>query len=182
MPVGGEHTGNYGFVMLLHLVVNDLNSSFLLENSSRISAVLRFLILSATVLCVFLAKKKNIEVALSALLLAHFLTYQHVWEHHISGVILIGVFLLTGEGLKKIDIILLLICVISLALPTPYVFFDKTKDPEELNPAFWWPGYASYVVLLPKVAPTALMFGWCIGKLLKQEETLTSPSPAQEQA
>ncbi|HKZ41026.1 MAG TPA: glycosyltransferase 87 family protein [Candidatus Hodarchaeales archaeon] len=179
-PVGGVHSGNYGFVMLIHLIATDLDSSVLLDNSYEIFSVLRLLILSSSILCVFLAKKRDIDLSVSTLLLAHFVTYQHVWEHHISGIILIGVVLVAGEGLKKLDTIFLLLCVILLALPTPYILFDEVKDPDILDPAFWWPRYASYFVLLPKVIPTVLIFGWCIRKLFR-ETSSPFPDPKQNQ-
>lgn len=83
-----------------------------------------------------------------------------------SGVIAIGSLLTTIHGLTRREITFVLTCLVVLALPTAYILFDTAKDPNVWDPAFAWPRYAAYVVILPKVLPTLGLFIFCMRKLL----------------
>jgi hypothetical protein len=157
-PQRGLDAGNYGFLRLVDLVVSDLRIVFLLRHWAAFVSVLRVSVLGATALVVLLSKTRQVTVGVCGLLLAHFITYQHVWEHHMSAVVVIGALLLTTQHHHRWFTPLVLISMLALALPTPFALFDIAKDPKVYDPALTWPRYASYMVLLPKVVPTLLLF------------------------
>ena len=150
--------GNFGFVYLLWLLVVDGDMTAILEHWGFLVEVFRVLTLTATALLVFLSKRRAVPVAVSALLLAHFLTYHHVWEHHMSAVCVMGAVLMTVPDRKRGTSVLVLSSVVLLALPTPFALLDVAKDPGVWDPSLQWPRYASYVVVLSKVVPTVILF------------------------
>ena len=161
----GHDSGNFGFLRLIDLLVVDLRLSVLAEHWGVLVAGFAVVVLTAMTLIVWLSKSKDVILGACALLLAHFLTYQHVWEHHMSAVVVIGCLLMTIKneirGWKPI----VLICLLLLVLPTPYVFFDTARDSGIWDPAIGWPRYASYLIILPKVIPTLALFVLCVTKL-----------------
>jgi hypothetical protein len=164
---GGLHSGNYGLVYLLWQVANDLSLNPLLENWESVFGVIRLIVL-AVVALIILHSKVSMRTGVAALLLAHFVSYQHVWEHHHSAVILIGVLLLTVPAMRE-KRLPVLISLILLALPTPFGLFDVVKDPAVFNPTLTWPRVTVYLTLLPKVVPTVFLFVLLIQQIVKGE-------------
>ena len=155
---GGLDTGNYGFVRLLHLLASSYDVTIILKHWDRFIGILRFVLLAVTALIVLFARRKVIAVSIPALLLAHFLTYQHVWEHHMSGVCVLGAVLVTAPERQKWFTSAVLFSLLLLAMPTPFSVLYSTKNPRVLEPAMQWPSYASYLIVLPKVVPTIILF------------------------
>jgi hypothetical protein len=102
------------------------------------------------------------------MILAHFLSYADVWEHHMSGALVVGMLILwsiTEEGPDSARgrlSMVMAICLLLLALPTPYVFFDLAKDPAVFEPGLQWSPFVRDVLVLSKVAPTATLYGSCL--------------------
>jgi hypothetical protein len=163
----GHDSGNFGLLRLIDLVVFDLHVSPLIAHWNVLITVFSLLVLSAVTLIVWLSKSRDMVLGACALLLAHFVTYQHVWEHHMSGVVVIGCLLMTIKGEMRRWNPIVLTCLLLLALPTPYVLFDTARDSSIWDPAGSWPHYASYLVILPKVIPTLGLFVLCLTKLLQ---------------
>jgi hypothetical protein len=122
---------------------------------------------------VVLSRKDNPILGACTLLLTHFVSYQHVWEHHMSGVIVIAALLLVVWEDQKWLVTIGLASMILLALPTPFALFDITDTPSLLDPAINWPRFASYMIVLPKAIPVLVLFLLCIFDLCK--EGLESP-------
>ncbi|MFX0197531.1 MAG: glycosyltransferase 87 family protein [Candidatus Hodarchaeota archaeon] len=162
---GCFHSGNYGFIYFIYLLANDLSLHGVLLNWIILVRYFRLFILTVTAIIVLLSKEKRIVIGVVVLYLAHFLTYSHVWEHHMSGVIVISLMLFMIKHEKKWLIGLVIACLVMLALPTPFVFFDEMKDPTIGDLAAIWPRYVSYLVLIPKVFPSLILFLLCM-KLL----------------
>jgi hypothetical protein len=162
---GGLHSGNFGLIYFLWQIANDLSLTGLLENWETVFGISRLLLLAAVALLV-LYSKVSMRTGVAALLMAHFVSYQHVWEHHHSAVILIGILLLTVPAMRE-KRLLVLISLIVLALPTPFGLFDVVKDPAVFNPTLSWPRYAVYLTLLPKVVPTVFLFVLLIQQIVK---------------
>jgi len=119
---------------------------------------IRFLMLAATSLLVFHSKKRSVVVGAAALLLGHFLTYQHVWEHHMSGVSVLGAVLLTTCDRRRPFTIAILSSLLLLSSPTLFGFFDVAKDQTVFDPSGQWPRYALYLIVLSKVLPTMILY------------------------
>jgi hypothetical protein len=156
--VGGLDAGNYGFVRLLNVFATDCYLFFVTDNWDDWIGAFRIVLLSTTALLVLVAKRKAVAASVPALLLAHFLSYQHVWEHHLSGVCVLGAFMLTAADRPKWFTTTVLVSLLVLALPTPFALFDKAKDPTVWDPSIEWNWYANYLVLLPKVVPTIALY------------------------
>src|SRR5581483_7244496 len=93
----------------------------------------------------------------AALLLAHFLSYAHVWEHHYSGVIPVALLVLLAlvrdpQG-GRASIAIVLLSLLLLALPTTFALQDRIRDPAVWNPAGGWPPWGSYLPPLCKTLP-----------------------------
>jgi hypothetical protein len=155
---GGLDAGNYGFLRLLQLIIVDGQILFLAQHWDVWTKIFRFLILAIVALLAFHSKRKSVTVGATAILLAHFLTYQHVWEHHISAISVLGAMLLTVPDRRKIFTAAVLVALVLLALPTPFGLLDGAKDPMDWDVSTHWPHYASYLIVLPKVVPTVLLF------------------------
>jgi len=104
------------------------------------------------------SRESGICVGVSALLLAHFLTYQQVWEHHMTGVCVVAAMLMTVPDCTRLRCVTVLFCLLLLALPTPFGLMDMEKDPSVFNPGEQWSRYALYIIVLPKVLPTLALY------------------------
>jgi len=155
---GGLNAGNYGFVYLMSLLANDGHASSVLANWERFVSVTRFVLLGSTALLVFHSRRATVIAGVSALLLAHFLTYQHVWEHHMSAVCVLAAMLMTVPDRGRRRTAATLSCLLLLAVPSPFALLDAAKDPIVFDPALHWPRYASYVNVLSKVVPTVALY------------------------
>jgi hypothetical protein len=174
---GGLDAGNYGFVYFLFLLAGDVKLSAVLRHWDVVIGVIRLLALMTTAWVVFHSRQRDVRLGVAALLLAHFLTYQHVWEHHMSGVCVLAALLLTVPHRRRHASATLWLCFLLLALPTPFGLLDSAKDPRVWDPSQHWPRYASYVTVLSKVAPTfalyvAVMADLCAGGLLPPGEAI----------
>jgi hypothetical protein len=166
-PVGGLDSGNYGVLRLVHLLAVDWNCSWLLVHWDRAVAVARLLTFAACCWLVWTSRARHLALGAATLLLAHFVTYQHVWEHHSSAVLVLGALLLTLPALSKRDELWLFSGLTLGALPTPFVFFDVAKDPAIWDPSTGWPRYAAYVLVLCKAIPTLIFFLWGVQRLYR---------------
>ncbi len=163
---GGYHAGNFGLVHLLHLVAEDVLPALDAGRWAVAAGAWRLLVLGGTALVVLVARRQEWRLGVPALLLAHFLTFAHVWEHHLSGVVVLGAVALTVPGLKTSRRWAMWACLVLLALPTPHFFFDSARDPAIWDPAQNWPRYASYLTALAKVLPTAGLYGLILGEVV----------------
>ena len=162
---GGLHSGNYGLVYLLWQLANDLSLTSLLAHWEAAIGALRLLVLALVALLVVLSKATN-RAGVSALLLAHFVTYQHVWEHHYSAVCIIAAVMMTIPAMRK-QYGQILLCMLVLALPTPFGLFDIAKDPAVFDPTLTWPRIQVYLVILPKALPALYLFILAIRRVLQ---------------
>jgi hypothetical protein len=115
-------------------------------------------VLAVTALLVICSRSHSVITGVSALLLAHFLTYPHVWEHHMSGVCVVGAMLLTVPNRNRTSTGVVVFSLCLLALPTPFVFFDVGKDPTVWDPSGQWPEFVSYLLAPSKALPCVLLY------------------------
>lgn len=161
---GGTHGGNYGFAYLLYLL---MRAAGLSPNWPAFTGAFHLLALAVTAVAVFLSRERRLLVGACAMVLAHFMGYAQVWEHHYSGVVILGILLLSegrnGGWLVPVTAGSLVL----LALPTPFALFDLSKDPSVWDPSAGWPLYASLAVLLPKALPLAALYAVSMAALLR---------------
>jgi len=117
-------------------------------------AVVLVTTLAAMSIVVLRAPRNDVALGASLMLLAFFVSFLHVWEHHYSAVLLAGVFLLaaitSGQQVRERRREWILVGVLSLlAAPSPFVLLPS-------NPAAWTT--SNWILLsLSKAAPTAVV-------------------------
>lgn len=166
-PSGGGDAGNYGLVYLMARIVDDLGQPWLAERSRVLITGWRILMLSASALLVWLSREGRIGLGVATMLLAHFASYPHVWEHHMSGVIVTGILVLLTVWHDRgptcrVARGVIIAALILLALPTPFALFDVDKNPAVWDPSATWPAWQRYVLPLSKALPTAALLGICL--------------------
>jgi hypothetical protein len=164
---GGLDAGNYGLVRVLQLAFEDLRLPLTIADWTRYTGWFRLLLLAGTSLLVLHARRASTVVGVAALLLAHFLTYQHVWEHHMSGVCVLGAVLLTTRDLGTPARVAILLSLALLSAPTLFGVFDGAKDAAVWDPSGAWPRPALYAIVLPKVLPTVILYAVAAGSLFR---------------
>lgn len=165
MTPGALDSGNFGNMYLLWRIALDLGLAPLLEHWRVVSVGLRGVVLAITALAVLRSRDERVLLGSAAMLLAHFVTFGHEWEHHACATVLLGLSLLTLDALPRRDRWLIVASVTLLCLPTPFALFDRAKDPAVWDPAVDWPAYARYLVLLPKTVPALVLYGVTMGRL-----------------
>lgn len=115
-------------------------------------------------------------------LLGFFVSFYALWEHTVSGVLVIGVLFLLGltspglpqtiseEPVRRRTIRFSLLFLFFLALPSPYILFENNFDPHLLDPTVYWQTWQRYVLVLSKAVPLVGLFGTTLGFLLKYRE------------
>ncbi len=93
------------------------------------------------------------------------ISYKHVWEHHASGAVVLGVFMLVSlrkHGVKPVFQWIVLGCVIALALPTPFVLVDNL-DPNIYDPTWMWTPFWRFALAASKGLPVFVL--WLVGAI-----------------
>ncbi len=173
-PVGGTDAGNFALFHLIHLVLRDLGPPGIGDGWLNHAPIIYFAFIGITAGIVLVSPNRNPVLAALTMLLAHFVAYSQVWEHHMSGVILLGVVLLTSQVdsdersiLRGLPLAWIVILVL-LAIPTPFALLDTAKNPHVWDPAGDFSPVSRYALVLSKAAPTFLFYLLCIGQLLRR--------------
>ncbi len=177
VSIGGLDSGNFGFVYLAYLSAKFMKLSAVLDHWDIAAGLWRLCLLALTSLVVLFNKKNLVSVGAVAMILAHFLSYPEVWEHHISAVLVVGVLLLVviyhEESSARVLIWLTVASLVLLALPTPFALFDQMKDPKVWNPFVGAPLPVSFLLVLTKAFPTGLLYLVCLTTLSSSGFTRT---------
>lgn len=164
---GALDSGNYGNIYLLWRLAHDLHLAPVVEHWQTVSIGLRVLVLGASGLAVLLSRDDRVVLGSSVMLLAHFVTFGHEWEHHACATVLLGLALLTVPTWSRAATAAIVASVAVLVLPTPFALFDHAKDPTIWDPTVGWPAYARYAVLLPKTIPALALYVIAMGRLCR---------------
>lgn|GEM_PF-1399877 len=158
-PPGGMNAGNFGLVYVMHVLVG---------SSAEVAATwLHLLLLGVTALAVLSARRLEPAAAATALVLAHFLTYAHVWEHHMTGIMVMGVLFLLElaadprDRTGKVLMIVTMTALVLLALPSAFVLLDGVKNPAVWDPSAGWSTGSRLLMPLPKVLAQLALFVAC---------------------
>jgi hypothetical protein len=178
----GLMPGNFGLLYMIHIGLRDLGLRWSDAGWAAFTQIWRILILAPVALLVLFSRRADLRLGAAALVLAHFATFHHVWEHHWSGAIPLGLLLLwraaeteagqeagsnrggtsgmAPRGLLGISLVLLL-----WAMPSPSVVFDRLYCPPRLNPLDTWPEWAKLVTPAFKVVPMIVLLAWTLRDL-----------------
>jgi hypothetical protein len=172
-PVSGLDSGNHGLFYLIYMAGRDLGVAWAPERWHALARAWQIALLAPTVGLVSLTRHPaRVTLGGALLVVAHLLTYVHVWEHHASGAILVGLIMLMdlaradgGSTVRRgasLSVWLAAAAVVLLALPTPFALFDRTLDVSVLDPSAGWPQTARYLMPACKVVPLVTLFvlGW----------------------
>lgn len=157
-------SGNYSLASAIGLSLEALK----FEDTIKPALIgLRYGTLLLSILVALFSRQQNSLAQFGLLLLAHFVAYHHVWEHHYSAVILIGVYMLTLPQGSRYTKALILTALVLLALPTPFALIDVEKSPKVWDPTLGWALWKKYAILLPKVIPLLMLYGVALWYNLK---------------
>jgi hypothetical protein len=164
--VPAYNAGNVGMINLVFQVWRLWGGGAFLPAWEHGVTLVRIAVLGATCLAVLGARERTPLLGASALLLAHFLTYPHVWEHHMSAVILLGAaWEATGlAGTRHRGAAL--VCLALLAAPLPSGLL-ALEDAAGLAAGHRHP-LAPLLAALSKALPTLGLYGIAMRRLLAQ--------------
>ncbi|MEZ4655817.1 MAG: glycosyltransferase family 87 protein [Candidatus Eisenbacteria bacterium] len=93
-PIPTMAGGNYSLLFLNLLSGMAIGSVPTVEQFDRMAFLFRIILMTATVVLVLASRNRSVELKASALFLGHFVTYGHIWEHHLSALVVIGCLML----------------------------------------------------------------------------------------
>jgi hypothetical protein len=174
-PRGTMSGGNFGFLYLVRLLTSDIGPGWQEEQWVSFTTTWRMLLLGGTALAVLLSRSSDATVGTAAMMLAHFVTYADVWEHHASGIIVIGLLLLWALDQREGDapagrrgaFISAGAAVVLLALPTPFALLDVAKDVSVWDVSRDWSNAASASVVVCKALPAAVLLAVALREVLR---------------
>ncbi len=162
-PVGGMDAGNYGLVYLIYRIGDELQLQGMMSRWQDFASTWYMLVVGVTAVVVMLSRCTSLGMGVAALVMAHFVGYSQVWEHHMSGVVVVGCLMLhamrqdeTYSGRLEVVVIGALIV---LALPTPFVWLDTAKDIRVWDPSTEWPAWSRYALIMSKAVPATILYG-----------------------
>lgn len=105
------------------------------------------------------------ETAGAALLLGHFVSYAHVWEHHYAGVLLAGLLVTrAAHGLRRPVVTgVAVVCVLLMTAPTPFWLWDTAHDPRVWDPAARWTPLQCALLPTFKAGPALTLYALTLG-------------------
>jgi hypothetical protein len=171
-PIGGLDSGNHGLLYVVYLAVRDLGGRWTPAAWRETTALWQLAVLGGTAWLAFLSRhRERVLLGGAALLLAHFLSYVHVWEHHASGVVpaalLVLLALARAPEQNRPSIAVLLAALALLVLPTTFALQDRLRDPRVWDPTGGWPPWGRYLPPLCKAVPTVAAFAVAISALAR---------------
>jgi hypothetical protein len=164
----GFGTGNFGFLYLVYMATGGLKGAWPLERWRLVTSVWQLLVLGSSASLALLSRHPaRVRLGGCALIIAHLLSYAHVWEHHMSGAVPIGLLVLLcvagaspqSARARRWSIGLALAAIALLALPTTFYLQDTAHDPWEWDPGDHWSIPARCVLPLVKAVPLLVLFG-----------------------
>jgi len=153
-PFDGPHAGTFSLLQTIFLL-------WLVATGTWAPAILPLLPLAAMVVTlgwtawrVLRWSEDDVVLPAAVMLLAFFLAFLHVWEHHYSAVLLIGVFMLgrhADSPNAPPELVPRIAATLSvIAAPTPYLLF--AQDPSQWSMGAW------LLMSMSKAVPTAVLF------------------------
>ncbi len=137
--VQGPHPGAFSLLQAIFVIVSTGSGRWLPVRFGMVPFIFMIVLLGWTILRILRARRDDVVLGSAVLLVAFFLGFLHVWEHHYSAVLLAGVFLLgrvAGECRLEPDAVsLLVIALVLIAVPSPFAFVNQ--DPRTWTAGTW---------------------------------------------
>jgi hypothetical protein len=130
----GLDAGNHGLLYALFVACDVPRDPAALVNWGRLTLLWRVFILAGTLAVVVTRSRIDVAVGAATLLIAHFLSYFQVWEHHYSAVVPAGLLLLiTTHRERRWPRLVIASAVVAIALPTPFALQNaRLSNPTQL--------------------------------------------------
>ena len=168
----GYQTGNFGLVYAAWVIPKELGYGWSENLYPVVMRLWQVGLLGATAMLVLLSPKRLV-VGGATLLCGYFLTYHHVWEHHYSAALPLGLLVLAGSirsgtsdrvggpDSKRTAAAIGWIALMLIALPTPFALWHA-------NDLTWqsWPGHRRGLLSLSKSLPLLAIFVLGVVQLL----------------
>jgi hypothetical protein len=169
--MSGLDAGNHGLLFVVFQAARDLGLNWTPQRWKITCWTAQILFLGAASLAALMSRPPSPIVSGAALYLGHTLSYFQIWEHHLSGAVVVGVALLWGlEGsdARRWERLTATAAVVCLALPTPFRLFDHALDVHLWDPSGTWPHYAHYLLPLCKAGPALALYGVSLSTLFRR--------------
>ncbi|AKU89813.1 glycosyltransferase family 87 protein [Vulgatibacter incomptus] len=166
------NAGHYGLSYVFHLAAV---KGFALRDGvwPIVYRAVSLLALGGAALAVARRRDPPVLASIALLMLAHQVSYKHVWEHHYSMVLPMGILLLRhhlGEPRVAWTIVASLIV---MALPTPFALWDRPGG----DPTGGWTLFQQIAVPAAKALPALVLYVVALRALLRPvPSTAESPS------
>ena len=166
--LGGMTTGNYGLFYIVHEVGLSLEGPRFAEGWISRASDVHKVVLVLSAMFVVLARG-SVVAGVCVMVFAHFVGFVHVWEHHMSGLLAVGLLLLLAvlrrqEQMRpsKWMLRLLIASLVALALPTPFVFLDVGHESSLFDRVF---------LASSKAVPTLVLYGLSLTLLFQERRS-----------
>ncbi len=172
----GPHPGSFSALQAVFVIVSAMTGTWLPRALGALPLVVMGALLTWTAWRVLRAPREDVVLGSAVLLVAFFLAFLHVWEHHYSAVLLAGVFLLNrvaAEGTSRSWRTPLLIALVAIAAPSPSALVSQ--DPRTWAAATW------LLMAMSKALPAVVVFAIgmrALGEPVLAPEVQVSPQRA----
>ncbi len=127
----GFNTGNFGFVYLVRLLGEALSGPWGATTWAAVARVLQVIPLGVASLAALRSQhRERVALGGATLVVAHHLGYPHVWEHHMSAVLVMALVMLASllrvDGFWRRSSRVVAVATLALALPTTFALDDPT--------------------------------------------------------
>jgi hypothetical protein len=149
----GPHPGSFSMLQAVFVIVSATAGAWLPRVIGALPLVVMGALLTWTAWRVLRAPRRDVVLGSAVLLVAFFLGFLHVWEHHYSAVVLAGVFLLNriaAEGTLRSLRAPLLVALVVIAAPSPYALVSQ--DPRT------WAALTWLLMAMSKALPAVVIF------------------------
>jgi len=137
--INGPHPGTLSLLQAVFVMISAATGVWLPRMFGASPLLLMLLLLAWTAWAVLRARRQDAVLGSAILLVAFFLAFLHVWEHHYSAVLLAGVFLLGRVADERRErpasMSLLLIALAAIAAPSPFALVSR--DPRAWVAGTW---------------------------------------------
>jgi hypothetical protein len=151
--MGTDDTGNFGFSFFT-MLATVAGGGLPLKAWPVVYRVMWFGWLGAATLLVIRRRDVPPLSAIAVLVLAHHLSYMHVWEHHSSALLPLGMLLLRDQRGRWAAVVVAALVV--LALPSPFFVWDDPDGPWGAPAA--WPLWERMCIVGSKAIPAVVLF------------------------
>jgi hypothetical protein len=171
-PEGGLGTGNVGPLYAAFLIARRLGCAASDADLLGLAPLVHACAVGLTLAVVLLSREKRLWAGVAALAVAHFVGYVHVWEHHMSAVLLVGAVVWLkrrelGAAPGRLWSGLAAAALVLLALPTPFALLDPAPDPSVWDAGAGWSLGAKLAVAGAKALPLVLLWGLLLAPFVR---------------